>query len=360
MPDSLETPPTQQNARRTIGVLAVVSVLTILAAMLSLSVGPKSIGFSTFVDALLHYNPANDCHLVVRDIRLPRAVLALIVGGSLAVAGAVMQGVTGNPLAGPSIMGLNAGATFCLLVGLLAMPRLCYNEAIGLSLLGAALGYGSVYAVGLMSRGGFTPVRIALAGAVVSALLGSLTQGLTIYFSLHDEMLFWTAGGIANVTWDQVVAVGPFFVVGMAGALWIAPSVTVLSLGEEVAIGLGQQTRRTRGVATACVLLLTGSATAVAGPVGFVGLMVPHVGRLLVGTDYRRLIPLAALLGACLTVTADIGARTAGSGQEVPLGLFTTMAGAPFFVWLTRQYRRSGQRNGSVSATNPKPARAGG
>jgi iron complex transport system permease protein len=325
--------------RRRILVLSLLVGSMLLAAtvVLALSVGPKDLGVGEVVRALFCSDSAETAQIVVRDIRLPRALLALIVGASLAAAGAIMQGVTGNPLAGPSIMGLNAGGTFCLLLGLLILPQLSYNQAILLSIVGAAGGYGIVCLVGSMARGGLTPVRLALAGTVVSAMLGSITHGLTIYYGMHDEMLYWTMGGIANVTWPQVVAVTPLCLVGMAGALWISPSVTVLSLGEEVAVGLGQRVTGTRMAATVCTLLLAGGATAVAGPVGFVGLMTPHVGRFFVGSDYARLIPLSAVLGACVTGLADVAARTLGGGWEIPLGLFTTIIGAPCFLWLIRR-----------------------
>ena len=163
-----------------------------------------------------------------------------------------------------------------------------------------------------------TPVRLALSGAVVSALLGAVTHGLTVYYSMHDEMLYWTAGGIANVSWAQVGAVLLPCFLGMIGAVWLAPSITLLSMGEEVAGGLGQRVKQVRVTATLCVLLLTGGATAVAGPVGFVGVMAPHLARLLAGVDYRRLLPTAALVGASLTVLADTCARTLGGGQEIP------------------------------------------
>ena len=324
-------------ARPWLGPLLACSFLVLLAAAWSLSTGQTDVGPDDYLHAFTSYDPANNAQVAAREIRLPRVVLAALVGCCLATAGAVMQGVTRNVLAGPSIMGLSTGGTFCLLLGLLLLPAMRYHEAILLSLAGAALGYATVCAVGLLSRGGLTPVRLALAGAVVSSLLGALTHTLTIYFAMHDELLYWTAGGIANVSWSQVGMMLPPSLLGMGGALWLAPKVTVLSLGEEVAGGLGQQVKRVRLGATFCVLLLTAGATAVAGPVGFVGVMVPHVARMLVGVDYRRVLPMTAVLGAGLTVLADTCARTMGGGQEVPLGLFTTMIGAPFFVALARR-----------------------
>ena len=318
--------------------LVISSMLTMLAFVGSLAWGPRSIELATFVDSLVAHDSLDDLHMIARDIRLPRAVLGLIVGGSLAAAGAVMQGVTRNPLAAPSIMGLSSGASLAVLLAMLAVPALSYNGSIAASLAGAALGYGSVLAVASLSPGGFGPARLALAGTIVSSLFGAVMHGLIIYHRMASDMLYWTVGGIATASWPQVAAVLPFCLFGLIGAVYFASSITVLSLGNEVAVGLGQRMFRVRAGATLCVLLLTGGAVAVAGPVGFVGLMVPHACRLLVGTDYRRLIPLSFVVGAGSTEVADIAARSAlGGWKEVPLGVLTATIGAPCFIWLIQR-----------------------
>jgi iron complex transport system permease protein len=276
--------------------------------------------------------------MIARDIRLPRAVLGLLVGGSLAAAGAIMQGVTRNPLAGPSIMGLSAGASLAMLVALIAVPALTYNGSIMASLIGALFGYGAVLGVALLSPHGFSPARLALAGTIVSSLLGALTHALIIHYRLAGDMLYWTVGGIATASWGQVVAVVPFCLVGLIGAGAVAPSITILSLGEEMAVGLGQRLLLVRVVSTVSVLLLTGSAVAVAGPIGFVGLMVPHVCRLFVGADFRRLLPMSFVVGACLTEFADVAARSLlETWKEIPLGTLTAAIGAPCFIWIVQQ-----------------------
>ncbi|MCC9606192.1 iron ABC transporter permease [Blastopirellula sp. JC732] len=326
--------------------LLLMSGTLILLMGVSVLVGPTPATASDAWDALFAYSEASDPQFVLRQIRLPRVLLAAIIGASLATSGAIMQGVTRNDLAGPTIMGLSSGGTFCLLAGLLVLPDFGFTQAIWLSFLGAGLGYMTVCGVAFLSRGGMTPIRLALAGAVVSVLLGAITHGLTIYFMLHDEMLYWTIGGIANVSWPQVYMALIPAAPGMVAALLLSPSITLLSLGEEVAGGLGQRTKLIRGGATFSVLLLTAGAVAVAGPVGFVGVMTPHVARYLVGFDYRRIIPLAALLGSILTVVADIASRSLIPGQEIPLGLFTSMIGATFFVALARKQgsHRGGER----------------
>jgi iron complex transport system permease protein len=249
-----------------------------------------------------------------------------------------MQGVTRNPLASPSIMGLSSGASLAVLVAMLTVPALSYNGAIVASMAGAALGYGGVLAVASLSPGGFGPARLALAGTIVSSLFGAILHGLIIYYRMAGDMLYWSVGGIATVGWPQVVAVIPFCIVGLIGVFAFASSITVLSLGSEVAVGLGQKLFRVRAGTTLCVLFLTGSAVAVAGPVGFVGLMAPHVCRILVGGDYRRLIPLSFVVGAGLTEFADVAARSIlGGWKEVPLGVLTAALGAPCFIWLIQR-----------------------
>ena len=334
---------------------------TLLIFAVSLQIGPTPIELPTFFESLWRYDLDNEAHLVARDVRLPRSLLALLVGGSLAAAGAVMQGVTRNPLAGPSIMGLSGGASLAGLAALIAFPGLTYNGSIFATMLGAAFGYSSVLAVACLAPGGFAPARITLAGAVTSSLYSALTQGLVISFAMSGNMLYWTVGGITNATWSQVAAVAPCCLIGIAGAMVLAPHITILSLGEATAIGLGQQARRIRIVATVCVLLLTGGAVAVAGPVAFVGLMTPHIARSLSGADFRRLMPLSVVFGAGLTALADLLSRSLlGGGSEMPLGILTAAIGAPCFVWLIRRSTHhgfDGGIRGGPDLRKPWPAR---
>jgi ferric hydroxamate transport system permease protein len=336
--------------------LVVAVAATGLVFVTSVLTGPTEVTIPQVVEALRSYDEANDAHVAARDIRLPRAVLILLVGASLAAAGAVMQGVTRNPLAGPSIMGLSGGAALASLVALVLGPGLGYTGSIVASFAGAAAGYGSVLAVTALSFGGFSPTRIALAGAVVSALFSAVAQGLVIALGLAGTMLYWTVGGVTNVTWEQVFAVLPCVAVGLVGVLQLAPDVTILSLGNEVAAGLGQRSGFVRVAATLLVLLLTGAAVAVAGPVSFVGLMTPHACRLVAGADYRRLLPLCVVAGAGLTAAADLAARTAlGAKGELPLGVVPAVLGAPFFLWLLRSRRDQGLDGGPQPQVRPRP-----
>lgn len=336
----------RESSRRYRMALVLGASLAAAAVLLSVTLGPAEVSRRDYWAALTQYDDAVDGQFVVRQMRFPRAIVAAMVGGSLATAGALMQGVTQNPLASPSIMGLSSGGTLCLLVGILMNPRLDYSQSVALSFGGALLGYVVVCAVALLSRGGVTPTAFALAGAVVSAVFAAITHGLTICFGLHDELLYWTVGGISHVTWPQVCFLAPLCVTGLGLAIVLAPTVNILSLGKEVAAGLGQRMTRIRMAVAFAVLILTAGAIAVSGPVGFVGLMVPHVSRKFAGVDYRRILPLAITFGALLTMLADCAGRLFPGGRDLPLGMFTSFIGAPFFVYLARRSKVSAAMDG--------------
>jgi ABC-type Fe3+-siderophore transport system permease subunit len=321
--------------------MALATTIAAAGFVQSLTYGPTPIDPSTFWTAIVSHDASIDAHMIARDIRLPRAILALIVGGALSLAGGVMQGITRNPLAGPSIMGLSSGGSLGMLLAMISVPTLSYNAGIGASLAGATLGYACVLAVAVLSPHGFAPARLALAGAIVTSLFEALTHSLVIYYRLAGDMLYWTVGGITTASWPQLFAIAPLCLLGFCVALACSGSISVLSLGQEAAIGLGQRTLFVRAVCTISVLFLTASAVAVAGPISFIGLMVPHFARMLVGADYRRLLPASLLIGAGITVWADVAARSAlGGWKEVPLGILTAAIGAPCFVWLIQ--RRAG------------------
>lgn len=334
--------------------LSLAALVAVIACAASMAIGPTGVDGRTLLSALFAYDAQDEAQFVVHEIRLPRALLALLVGGSLAAAGAAMQGVTRNPLAGPSIMGLSGGGSLAVLIAMIVVPGLSYNGSVAASFVGAGLGYGCVLLVARLSPDGFSPTRLALAGVVVSALLGAVTQGLLIAYGMQNDALFWSVGGIANVSWAQVTAVAPVCIVGCIGLLLMAPEITILGLGDEAAVGLGQRPRLAKLGVTFSVLLLAGAAVAAAGPVGFVGLMVPHACRAIVGVDYRRLIPMSAAAGAGLTGLADLGSRTIfGMGGEIPLGVLTAVLGAPFFVWLIRGGTKERLDRGAPTASPP-------
>ncbi len=302
----------------------------------SLLVGDVPIPAGTVWDALFHHDSKIVDHLLVCDRRLPRAVADLLVGAALAVAGAIMQAMTRNPLASPGIMGLNTGAGFASIVAIVLLPGVPRYGLLLASIAGAAFGATLVYGLASLSRGGLTPVRLALTGLAVSSLLGALGNGVTIYNQLGQDTLFWFARGTEGVQWSDIGTFLPLGVVGFLGAVAISPAMGVMSLGEHVASSLGQRARLAKFLAATIVLLLAGGAVSLAGSIGFVGLMTPHLVRSLVGWDYRVLIPSAALFGALLVLMADIGARlvSAPFNAPVPVSVVTSLIGVPFFIYL--------------------------
>lgn len=317
----------------------------LLAVALSIgwavSVGAADIQLRTVWEAIFCFNPDLTQHQIIHELRLPRVLAAALVGACFAVAGALMQGMTRNPLADSGLLGLNAGAAFALALCFAFFPGLPYPYIILYSFVGAALGAGLVYGIGSLSRQRLTPIRLTLAGAAVSALLVALSEGIAIYYRVGQDMAFWYAGGVAGVTWSQLKWMAPLVAGALTGSLLISRSITLLSLGDEVATGLGERTGRVKTLAILNVLALAGAAVSVAGPISFIGLMVPHIARFLVGVDYRWIIPSSAVLGSLLMVLADMGGRILNPPYETPVGTIIALLGVPFFLYLARQERRN-------------------
>ncbi|MDP1805433.1 MAG: iron ABC transporter permease, partial [Acidimicrobiales bacterium] len=265
-------------------------------------------------------------------------VLAILVGAATAVAGAVMQGVTRNPLAGPGILGVNAGASLAVVIAIYAFGISDLSVYVWFAFAGTLAASALVYTLGSLGRDGATPVKLALAGAAVSALLGSLTSALLLLdVATLDQFRFWVVGSLAGRDGAIVGQVAPFLAVGTVLALASARSLNTLSLGDDVARSLGSRVGLARAVAAAAVVLLVGSAVAAAGPIGFVGLTAPHVARALCGPDYRWVLPYSALLAAVLLLSADVVGRVVARPGEIEVGVVTAFVGAPFFIALVRR-----------------------
>jgi iron complex transport system permease protein len=322
--------------RHVLGWIAATVALSVAAIAASLLVGDVLIAPRTVYGALVQPNDELVSHVIVRDWRLPRAVADLLVGAAFAVAGAIMQALTRNPLASPGIMGLNTGASFATVLAIVVWPMMGRPGLMMVAVVGAALGAVLVYGLGSLSRGGLTPVRLALTGMAVSALLGAIASGVMIYHELDQDLLLWFARGTQNVQWIDVVLMLPCVAVGLVASVALAPTLSVMALGEHVARGLGQKTTQTKLAAIAIVLLLAGSAVSLAGPVGFVGLLVPHMVRYVVGFDQRVVLPVSAVSGGLFLLAADIGARLATTPfrAAVPVGVVTSLVGVPFFLYL--------------------------
>ncbi|WP_135547050.1 FecCD family ABC transporter permease [Paenibacillus cymbidii] len=326
--------------------LAATLVLTLGVAALALGVavsasfGAADIGIAVVWQAIFHFQADVTAHQIIHEIRLPRILGGAMVGACFAVAGAIMQGMTRNPLVDSGLLGINAGSGFVLAMLFAFWPGLPFLYIILFSFIGAGIGAGLVYGLGSLAKGGLTPVRLVLAGAALSALLVALSEGIALYFRVGQDLAFWYAGGVAGTKWVQLKIMLPFVGAALLVAEVLSRSITMLSLGEDVARGLGQRSGLVKLTGTIVVLVLAGSAVAVVGAVGFVGLLIPHVTRRLVGVDYRWIIPCSAILGSLLVVLADLAARMVNPPSETPLGAIVALIGVPFFLYLARKERR--------------------
>ncbi|MEM8571057.1 MAG: iron ABC transporter permease [Pseudomonadota bacterium] len=307
-----------------------------LLALLAMTIGRTSIPLSTIIQVIWQSDGSREA-LIVEGVRLPRVVSGVIVGSALASAGAIMQAVTANPLASPSLLGVNAGAAFALVVAMFAFGGVASTNYIWWAFAGAGTAAVVVYALGSAGRGGATPVRLALAGAVVASFLAALTTSILIFDTRTlGAVRLWTIGSLAGRQMDQVVAVLPYWAIGLSAAVVFRGQIMTLSLGAMTARAIGQNLALWRGVSAAVVVALAGGAVALAGPVAFVGLIVPHLARMLVGADYRWIIPYSAIMGALMVVFADNGIRLLLPERDVPVGITLALFGAPFFVYLAR------------------------
>ncbi len=315
-------------------------LLLLFIFIASLIIGAKTIDLPTVWEALIHRNPDNVTHQIIWEIRLPRALMACIVGAYLAISGAVMQALTRNPLAEPSLLGVSNGAAFALVLSLTIFSGLSIMGSIIASMIGAGMAVLLVFSLSSLSKGGVTPVKLALAGMAIAMFLSSLTTTLALYFDVTKNISFWYAGELANSQWQEVKIVAAFGLIGLPILFSIARSLTVLSLGTDVTKGLGINIKLVHALGIVVVLLLTGSSVAVSGTIGFIGLVIPHITRMIIGVDYRKLLPLAAILGSALLLLADIASRVVNPPYETPVGVMTALIGVPFFLFLVRSEGR--------------------
>jgi iron complex transport system permease protein len=324
---------------RRIGLLVGLLVLLTAVVLAGLAVGAKEIPLADVWSAL--FSPTGtENDVVVRSLRIPRTLLGIAVGIALGMAGALMQGHTRNPLAEPGLLGVSAGAAFLVVVGIYAFGVTSLTGYVWFAFAGAFGASVLVFVLGSVSRDGATPVTLALAGVAVTVLLQALTSSLILADTQTlDQYRFWSVGSLAGRDSDVTVQVLPFLLVGVALALANAPGLNLLSLGEDVARGLGVHLTATRWTGLAAITLLTGAATAACGPIAFVGLVVPHVCRAVTGPDHRWLVPASGLAGAVLLLSADVVGRVVVRPGELQVGIVLALVGAPFFVMLVRRRR---------------------
>jgi iron complex transport system permease protein len=311
-------------------------IFLIICLILSVTLGAKDIPLSTILQSFTTFDNSFD-RSIVQTIRLPRSLMAIAVGAALAVSGALMQGLTRNPLAETGILGIEAGGALAVVASLFLFGTSSPIANAGAAFCGAAIAAVSVYGLGTLAPGGATPLNLTIAGAALTGLISSITTAILIVSQRTlEEIRFWLAGSLVGRDFELFIRVLPLMLAGLILGLLLGKQISTLSLGEDVARGLGQKTGWIKILAAISVVLLAGSSVAIAGPIGFVGLVVPHTVRFFVKTDYRWILPYSALLGAILVLVADIGARWLLRPQELPVGIMTALVGAPAFVYLAK------------------------
>lgn len=327
----------RSNRLRALGFLAMLVVLAALA-MLSVAIGTRDVVWAEIVSAL--GGQVETIGEAAISVRIPRTLLAVVAGAALGLSGATMQGVTRNPLADPGILGVNMGASLAVVVGVAWFNIASAQAFIWAAILGAGCSAVFVYTIGSLGRGGATPLKLALAGAATSVAFSSLVIAVVLPRSdIAGGIRSWQIGGVGGATFDRIWNVLPFLAVGFLISLLSARKLNSLALGDDLAAGLGERVALARAMSALGAILLCGATTAVCGPIGFLGLVVPHICRLLVGVDHRWLLPFSALCGASLLLAADIVGRIVSRPAELDVGIVTALIGGPFFIWIVRRQR---------------------
>ena len=321
--------------------LVVLAVLLVVAVTLSLTVGSNFLPVSTVLD-VLQGGGTSEARYVVAELRVPRTVTGLVVGAALGVAGALIQAFTRNPLADPGILGVNAGAAFAVSVGVAFFGMRDIASFVWLAFLGSLIVTVAVYLIGSSGRGAADPIRLTLAGVALGAVFSGMTTGMTLSNpDAFDQMRSWNAGSLLGRGFDVLLPVLPFIVVALAGALLLAPGLNALALGEDVARAQGAHIAGIRVGVIVTVTLLAGAATALAGPIGFIGLMVPHVARWVFGVDQRTILVTSVLLAPVIVLFSDVLGRVLIAPAEIPVGIVTAFVGAPVLITLARRRNAS-------------------
>lgn len=321
-------------------VIFTASILVLVSGIfLSLYTGAADITAENIRAALLNFDALDNTHVIINEIRLPRALAAAITGAGFSVGGAVMQAMTRNPLAEPGLLGINAGALFFLTIAFSFFPHLSYPYLVLLSFAGALFSALIVFAAVFFSKSRMTPMKLILAGVAVTLFFSSLSAALQLYFDVGQDIAFWSAGAIQNIDWQHLLIVTPWFIIGMIMVMALSSNLTAISFDEETAISLGVHMTRTRIIALIAVVILAGLAVSVVGAVAFVGLITPHITRKIAGSDYKMILPLSGVLGAVLVVYSDLAARSLFAPVEIPVAALIALIGVPFFLYLAGRPR---------------------
>lgn len=322
---------------KTTAIYLVSFILLGICVLASLAWGSRYVEFNQVINALRDSNDVSFNALVVRE-RIPRTVFSIIAGASLGISGALMQSITRNPIADPSILGVNTGASLFVVAGITFFGINTANEYIWFALVGAAISAVCVYVIASIGSGGITPIKLALAGSAISAILSSLVSLLILpRADVMDAYRFWQVGSVSGATWEGIYSVLPFIVIGLIISIVATPALNALALGDEVATGLGVKTGLVRTICAIAGVTLCGAITAISGPIGFVGLMIPHTIRLIFGSNMKSIVPMSAVGGAILLTVSDIIGRLIGSPSELEVGIITAFLGAPILIIIARK-----------------------
>lgn len=319
--------------------MVVCLALLFIIAIFSISFGAKQIAFSKVIEVLLGKD-SDSIEATVILQRVPRTVFGILAGGALGISGALMQSITRNPIADPSILGVNTGASFFVVAGIAFLNITAAYQYIWLAIIGAGITAFFVYSVASIGKDGATPLKLALSGAAVSIVLGALVSTIMLP---DDRVLqafrFWQVGSIGSATWDNISLISPFLIMGFIISMFISRYLNNLALGDEAATALGTNVVITRSVGALASVLLCGATTALAGPIGFVGLIVPHLIRLIYGSEMEKILPLSFLGSGILLLVSDLIGRIIGSPGETEVGIITAVLGAPVFIFAIRKGR---------------------
>lgn len=326
-----------RTAERNFILLLLAGILLVAAGIVAATCfGAKQISLQTVWDSLFSYREEMD-HMLVRDARLPRAVSSMLVGGMLALTGAVMQGITRNPVAEPSVLGMSQGATLAVAISYVLLGIGMGGGLIAMAMAGSIVSGGFILLISLRNPSNLNLSKLLLAGTAASTFMLSLASTVALLGNRSQELAFWIAGGFGNTDWNDVRILLIFGGIASCLLFLLAGKINILNLGEETAIGLGIHPSRLRVIAIALMIPICAACVSVSGNIVFVGLVVPHIMRRLIGSDYHKLLPLSFLYGSVLLVWADILAKMVNLPYETPIGLFTAMIGVPFFLLLVRK-----------------------
>lgn len=315
-------------------------VALFFVSVTSIFIGGANISFVQVLEAIFKYDSGIFNHQVVMQHRMPRVVANILVGAALAVTGAIMQGSTKNPIADSGLMGISSGSILAICMSMAFIPAVTSLQMMLYAAIGAAVATFITYFIAAAGKRGMTPERLVLAGMSISTLFGSISTGIAIKFGLSRSLAYWVAGGTADADWQKLAIAAPFFLVGTIIAICLSRSITVLGLGDDVAVSLGINKRLVKILSTVVILLLTGMAVVIIGPVGYVGLIVPHVVRYFTGVDYRYIVPASAVFGALFVVLADLFGKLIFGAYVMPIGVIFSLIGVPFFIYISRKQKR--------------------